>query len=53
MMEQLKGLFKSVASYPLLAFMLIIFLVQSYMMITRLDTINETLVSIHKDNAKM
>lgn len=52
-MEQFKELFKSVASYPLLAFMLIIFLVQSYMMMEKLDLINQTLVEIHKDNAQM
>jgi glutathione synthase/RimK-type ligase-like ATP-grasp enzyme len=40
----------SVAKSPVLAMMLIIFLVQSYIMVVKLDKINETLVNIHKDN---
>jgi hypothetical protein len=40
----------SVARSPVLAMMLIIFLVQSYIMVIKLDKINETLVNIHKDN---
>lgn len=49
-MEQIKELVKGVATSPLLAFLLIIFLVQSWIMVNKLDAINETLLSIHKDN---
>jgi glutathione synthase/RimK-type ligase-like ATP-grasp enzyme len=41
---------ESVAKSPILAMMLIVFLVQSYLMAMKLDKINDTLVNIHKDN---
>ena len=56
-MEEIKGVIsesvKSVVKQPLMALLLIIFLVQSYIMVNKLDTINETLVAIHKDNVRI
>lgn len=56
-MEEFKGAIaesvKSVVKQPLMALLLIIFLVQSYIMVNKLDTINETLVAIHKDNVRI
>lgn len=52
-MEAVSENVKSVAKQPLMALLLIIFLVQSYIMVMKLDTINETLVAIHKDNVQM
>lgn len=56
-MEEIKGAIaesvKSVVKQPLMALLLIIFLVQSYIMVNKLDTINETLVAIHKDNVRI
>jgi len=46
-------LVKSIAKQPLMSLLLIIFLVQSYIMVNKLDTINETLVAIHKDNVRI
>jgi glutathione synthase/RimK-type ligase-like ATP-grasp enzyme len=48
--ETINSLSSSVAKSPVLAMMLIIFLVQSYIMVVKLDKINDTLVNIHKDN---
>lgn len=56
-MEEIKGAIaesvKSVVKQPLMALLLIIFLVQSYIMVNKLDAINETLVAIHKDNVRI
>lgn len=56
-MEEIKGAIsesvKSVVKQPIMALLLIIFLVQSYIMVNKLDTINETLVAIHKDNVRI
>lgn len=56
-MEEFKGAIaesvKSVVKQPLMPLLLIIFLVQSYIMVNKLDTINETLVAIHKDNVRI
>lgn len=56
-MEEFKGAIaesvKSVVKQPLMSLLLIIFLVQSYIMVNKLDTINETLVAIHKDNVRI
>ena len=49
-MEEIKGAIaesvKSVVKQPLMSLLLIIFLVQSYIMVNKLDTINETLVAV-------
>jgi glutathione synthase/RimK-type ligase-like ATP-grasp enzyme len=48
--KAISNLTDSVAKSPVLAMMLIIFLVQSYIMVVKLDKINDTLINIHKDN---
>jgi hypothetical protein len=48
--KAISNLTDSVAKSPVLAMMLIIFLVQSYIMVVKLDRINDTLINIHKDN---
>ena len=56
-MEEIKGAIaesvKSVVKQPIMSLLLIIFLVQSYIMVNKLDAINETLVAIHKDNVRI
>ncbi len=49
-MEELKLLIKSLAKNPIISLITLIILVQSYIMVEKLDKINETLVAIHKDN---
>jgi hypothetical protein len=46
-------LVKSIAKQPLMALLLVMFLVQSWIQVMKLDTINETLVAIHKDNVRL
>lgn len=46
-------LVKSIAKQPMMALLLVMFLVQSWIQVMKLDTINETLVAIHKDNVRI
>lgn len=50
LLKSLQDLIKSVAKQPMMALLLIIFLVLIWVQVEKLDTINETLVLIHKDN---
>ena len=46
----LHTLLESLAKNPIFALFALVFLVQAYMMVNHLDTVNETLKSIHEDN---
>ena len=50
LLKSIQDLIKSVAKQPMMALLLIIFLVLIWVQVEKLDDINETLVLIHKDN---
>lgn len=56
-MKELLGaaeeLIRSISKQPMMAFVIMVFIVMTYVQVEKLDKINETLSLIHNDNTKI
>jgi hypothetical protein len=53
LLKSIQDLIKSVSKQPLMALLLVIFLVLIWVQVEKLDNINNTLLAIHEDNVRI